>query len=239
MNRGGRSSTSVVNLPQFRVTWRDVTEVKVAVTSGMTEAQAKMVSRNGKPLLVYVYNDEVDDQARYSIEEAGAFFDDKVAVGARLFDCVRIDMESAKSDGALKEHLGRENTIVFLRPDYTYAESIEFKSTKVKARSVFGAMCKTMKLDYENCVSTTYKKMKALQKERIKLEKDASKVADFDEKILRETSANKREKLVASRDKVQEALDAEYAKLDEQENKLFDLVAKTSGKEKMKDSEKS
>ena len=129
-----------------------MTEVKVDVTSGMTESQAQAISRNDKPLLVYVYNDEADEEARYSIEEASAFFDDKVAVGARLFDCVRIDMESAKSDNALKDHLGRANTIVFLRPDYKFVDSIEFKSTKVKARSVFGAMCKTMKLDYKNCV---------------------------------------------------------------------------------------
>lgn len=216
-----------------------MTEVKVEVTSGMTEAQALSVSRRDKPLLVYVYNDVADDQARYSIEEAGAFFDDKVAVGARLFDCVRIDIESAKNDGALKEHLGRDNTLVFLRPDFSFASSIEFKGDKIKARSVFGDMCKTMKLDYENCVATTYKKMKALQKDRAKLESDARKVADYEEKILAETSATKREKLVASRDKIQAKLDAEYAKIDEQENKLFALVSKHDDKANEKDSAKS
>jgi len=211
-----------------------VSEVKVDVTSGMTESQAKAISRNGKPLLVYVYNDEADEEARYSIEEASAFFDDKVAVGARLFDCVRIDMESAKSDSALKDHLGRANTIVFLRPDYKFADSIEFKSTKVKARSVFGAMCKTMKLDYKNCVATTYKKMKSIQKERAKLTPDARKVAQFDEKILAEANAKKRDKLVANRDKAQEELDAANAKIDEKEGKLFDLVAKKDAKAKDK-----
>lgn len=225
---GGRSSTSVINLPQFRVSWRDVTEVKIDVTSGMTEEQAKALSRNDKPLMVYVYNDLADEEARYSIENASAFFDDKVAVGARLFDCVRIDLESAQSDGALKEHLGRDNTIIFLRPDYKFAGAIEFKSTKIKPRSVFGAMCKTMKLDYKNCVATTYKKMKSIQKERVKLQPDARKVAEFDEKILKESSAKKREKLVSSRDKAQEELDAKHAKIDEKENELFNLVAKGS-----------
>ena len=236
---GGRSKTSVVNLPQFKVSWRDVTEVKVEVTSGMTESQAEAISRSDKPLLVYVYNDIADEEARYSIEEASAFFDDKVAVGARLFDCVRIDMESAKSDGALKEHLGRANTLIFLRPNYKFVGAIEFKSTKVKARSVFGAMCKTMKLDYENCVATTYKKMKSIQKERAKLGPDSRKVLELEEKILGEENAKRRDKLVASRDKAQAELDEANAKIDEKESKLFNLVAKNNGKAKLEDCEES
>lgn len=205
----------------------------------MTEAQAESISRSDKPLLVYVFNDAEDEESRYSIEEASAFFDDKVAVGARLFDCVRIDMESAKSDGALKEHLGRENTLIFLRPDYKFVSAIEFKSTKVKARSIFSAMCKTMKLDYKNCVSTTYKKVKALQKKRSKLEPDTRKVLDYEEKILAEENAKRRDKLVAKRDKVQAELDEANASFDEEENKLFDLVAKNDGKEKPEDCDKS
>ena len=213
--------------------------MKIDVTSGMTEEQARSISINDKPLLVYVYNDETDEEARYSIEEASAFFDDKVAVGARLFDCVRIDMESAKTDGALKDHLGRDNTVIFLRPNYKFVSAIEFKSTKVKARSVFGAMCKTMKLDYKNCVATTYKKMKTLQKERAKLTPDARKIAQVDEKILSEKSARKRDKLVANRDKMQEKLNVANAKIDQKEGKLFNLVAKSSKKTKAEDCEES
>ena len=207
-----------------------MTKVSRDVVSGMTEEEATKISRNDKPIMVYIYNDLTDEEARYSIEEASAFADDKVAVGARLFDCVRIDIESAKKDRKLADHLGRENTIVMLRPDFKFSKAIIFKGSKVKARSVFGAMCSTMKLDYKNCVATTYKKMKAIQKERSKLSPEQTKIDQYDEKILKEESAKKRDKLVAKRDKMQEKLDGEMTKLDAKEDKLFSLVDKTSAK---------
>ncbi len=205
----------------------------------MTQEQAEAISRNDKPLVVYIYNDEVDEEARFSIEEAAAFFDDKVAVGARMFDMVRIDMESAKNDRVLKDHIGRENALVFLRPDYKFAKAIQFKGTKVKARSVFSAMCATMKLDYKNCVATTYKKMKTIQKARTKLAPDATKIAQMDDKILAETSDKSRDKLVAKRDKMQDKLDVENLKLDTQENALFTLSAKVDKTAKTKDCDES
>jgi hypothetical protein len=212
-----------------------VTRVSRDVVSGMSEAEAAKISRNDKPIMVYIYNDLLDEEARYSIEEASAFGDDKVAVGARLFDCVRIDIESAKKDRMLADHLGRENTLVMLRPNFKFSKAIVFKKNKVKARSVFAAMCATMKLDYKNCVATTYKKMKAIQKERSKLTPEQRKIDQIDEKILNEDSAKKRDKLVANRDKMQEKLDGSMAKLDQKEDQLFNLVEKASANAKKKD----
>lgn len=210
------------------MSWKDVTRVTQDVTTGMTEAQAAAISRNDKPLIVYVYNDEVDEDARFSIENASAFVDDKVAIGARFFDCVRIDAETAKNDRALKEHIGRANSLIFVRPDFKVAKVVHFKGTKINARKVFGNMCSTMKFDYENCVSTAYSKMKKIQKSRLKLDQELSKVSALDLKIADEKSARRRDKLVAQRDKMQEALDTKYEKFDAQEAKLFELTLKQS-----------
>ena len=224
--RGGRSATSVLNLPQFRTSWRDVTRVSKDVTTGMTEKEAAAVVRHERPILVYVYNDEKDDDARFAIEEAAAFANDKVAVGARFFDCVRLDLETAKSDRMLKEHLGRQNSLLFVRPDYSVANAMHFKGSKLAAAKVFGAMCKTMKLDYSNCVKSAYSKMQKLQKSRVKLDREMVKVNQLDEKIVAEKSAKKREKMIKERDKEQEKLDAQYAKIDEKMGKLFALQVK-------------
>ncbi len=205
----------------------------------MTQEQAEAITRSDKPLLVYIYNDDADKEARFSIENASAFFDDKVAVGARLFDTVRIDYESAKKDRVLKDHIGRENALVFLRPNYKFAKAIQFKGVRIKARSVFSAMCATMKLDYENCVATTYKKMKTIQKARSKLAPDATKIAQMDDKILAETSDKSRDMLVAKRGKMQDKLDAANLKLDTQETALFTLSAKPDKNAKKKDSKES
>jgi hypothetical protein len=225
---GGRSKTSVTNLPQFRVSWKDVTKVSRDVTTGMTEKEAAAIARNERPMIVYVYNDEVDEDARFAIETASAFLDDKVAVGARFFDCVRIDAETAKSDRALKDHVGRANTLIFVRPNYEVADALQFKGAKVNARKVFGEMCATMKLDYENCVKTAYAKMKKIQKERVELDGEQAKIAALDDEIIEEKSARNREKLVAKRNELQAELDLKYEKIGAEEAKLFALALKAS-----------
>ena len=64
-------------------------------------------------------------------------------------------------------------------------------------------------------------------------------LAKIDEKILSEKSARKRGKLVANRDKMQEKLDGAYAKIDEKEGQLFNLVIKSNGASKEKDCDES
>jgi hypothetical protein len=194
----------------------------------MTEEQATAASRNDRPILVYVYNDEIDEESRFSIAKASAFADDKVAVGARFFDCVRIDAATAKEDHALKAHIGRANSLIFVRPDYKVSKVFHFKGVKIQARKVFGEMCATMRLDYANCVKTAYGKMKKIQKERVSLDQDQVKVSAIDDKIVNEKSAKRRDKLVAERDKLQTKLDAQYEKIDAKEAKLFELTAKKS-----------
>lgn len=225
---GGRSKTSVTNLPQFRVSWKDVTRVSRDVTTGMTEKEAAAAVRNERPILVYVYNDEVEEDARFAIESASAFMDDKVAVGARYFDCVRIDAETAKKDHALKDHIGRVNSLLFVRPNYEVADALYFKGTRVNARKVFGEMCATLKLDYENCVKSAYSKMKKIQKERVDLDQEQAKIAALDGKILEEKSERRREKLIAERDELQAKLDKKFEKIDAEEAKIFELELKTA-----------
>jgi len=224
---GGRSTTSVLNRPEFRVKWRDVTQVSRDLITGMTEDEAKAISRHERPLMVFVYNDELDEESRFEIESASAFLDDKVAVGARYFDCVRIDLESAKGDRVLKEHVGRANSLVFVRPNYEVAEKIFFKGVRVNARKVFGDMCKTLRLDYENCARKAAKEMRDIQKERYDLQREQAEVAEIDEDISEEESPRRREKLIEKRDELQDELDKQFTKLSEAEKKLFELKAKT------------
>ena len=100
-------------------------------------------------------------------------------------------------------------------------------------------MCATMKLDYKNCVATTYKKMKTIQKARGKLSPDATKIAQMDDKILAQTSDKSRDRLVVKRDKMQDKFDAANLKLDTQETALFVLSAKVDKNAKQKDCDES
>jgi len=196
----------------------------------MTEEQAQAVSHNDKPILVYVYNDEEQEDARFAIEAATAFGDDQVAIGARFFECVRIDIESAKNDRALKDHIGRQNSLVFVRPNYEVADALHFKETRIASRKIFGEMCATLRMDYENCAKKAYSEMRKIMKERVELDQEADDVRKLDAEILEQESARKREKLIAQRDKVQKKLDDAYLKIDEAESKLFKLEPKPTDK---------
>jgi hypothetical protein len=195
------------------------------VVSGMTEAEAAETMRAERPMIVYIYDGEAEEDLRFEIEECKAFFDDKVAIGARFFDCIRIDAESAREDRALAESYKKLPALVFLRPNYEVAARVSGKFTTGK---VFSSMCKTMKKDYANCVNTVVKKQQRIMKERVELTKQWGKVDELDERIADEKSDKRRAKLIKEREDLAGKLDKEMGELTATESKLYELESKAA-----------
>ena len=198
------------------------------VISGMSEDEAKSTLTNDRPIIVFVYDADVDEQ-RFLVEEQKAFFDDKVAVGARFFDCVRIDLESAKTDRALAKAVKRAPALVFLRPDYSVHKTITAK--KFNAGKIFAAMCSTTMKDYKTCVMRAISTQKKLTKERSKLDKEWVKLERINTQIDDERSQRKRARLIKERDALQKKLGDIEVKLDERESALYKLEKKASKRE--------
>ena len=209
-------------LPQFQIRWRDVTEVAQAITTGMTEEEAAAVSRLDRPLLVFIYdeNADVDGDPRFEIEQHKAFQDDQVVIGARFFDCVRIDKTSAAKDRVLKPYARRSPSLVFVRPDLSAFKALK---GKFSARSVYSAMCATMQKDYQNCVRTAVKKQRALQKELLKVNKMRVEVVTLNERIDDTESTRKRAKLVKERDALEKEIGVAEGRLNEREGAIYEL----------------
>ncbi|MHC4959632.1 MAG: hypothetical protein ACYTGN_14800 [Planctomycetota bacterium] len=189
--------------------------------TGMTEEQAKATLKHDSPLLVYVYDDNVENQ-RYEIEESKAMADDRVLVGTRFFDCVRIDLESARDEAVLKG-VKRAPALVILRPDYKIAKTLYGKLT---SKRVFSAMMSSVKKDYENCIDCVYKEQKKLTKKWNALNADMAKVQALSEKIADEPQRKKRSKLTKERDEMQARLSKAEEALSKEETELYALKVK-------------
>ena len=199
--------------PQFQIRWRDATEVSKEITTGMTEEESMRASRAERPLFVFIH----DADATTGTEDDKAFQDERVAVGARFFDCVRVSKADAAEDRILKEYAPKAPILVFVRPSYEVAGTHQ---ARFNASKVFDGMCATMKKDYKNCVQTVLKQQREIEKERAALEREKEKLAKLEEES----------KASAKTEKMRTDLAATESALVTREETLYRLEPKDEGK---------
>jgi len=140
----------------------------------MTEEQSKKASLAERPLFVFIH----DADATTGQEDDKAFSDERVAIGARFFDCVRISKGDAVEDRLIASHAVKAPVLVFVRPNY---EVVSAHPARFNATKIFDAMCATMKKDYKNCVDTVLKQQREIEKDRATLEREKEKLAKLEE----------------------------------------------------------
>lgn len=169
-----RGKASLTSNPQFQIRWRDATGVATEITTGMTEEESAKASRAEKPLFVFIH----DADATVGTEDDKAFEDERVAVGARFFDCVRVSKADAAEDRLLKPYAAKAPILVFLRPNFEVAGAHQ---ARFNASKIFDGMCGAMKKDYKNCVDTVLKQQKEIEKDRADLQREKDKLAKLEE----------------------------------------------------------
>ncbi|MCK6461864.1 MAG: hypothetical protein L6Q95_18445 [Planctomycetes bacterium] len=179
----------------------------------MTEEQSAKASRAERPLFVFIH----DADATTGTEDDKAFQDERVAVGARFFDCVRISKADAAEDRLLKPHVAKAPILVFLRPSYEVAAS---HPARFNASKIFDAMCVTMKKDYKNSVDAVLKQQREIEKDRAALERDREKLAKLEEES----------KGSAKADKMRGEISAAESALAAREETLYKLEPRDEGK---------
>jgi hypothetical protein len=179
-----RGRNSISSNPAFQIRWRDVTNVAQEITTGMTEEESTKASRSERPLFVFIH----DADATTGTEDDKAFQDERVAVGARFFDCVRISKADAAEDRLLKPYVTKAPVLVFLRPSFEVAAS---QPARFNASKIFDAMCATMKKDYANSVDTVLKQQRDIEKERAALQREKDKLAKLEEESKDSPKAEK------------------------------------------------
>jgi len=211
------------------VQWKGVTHVSRGIVTGMTEEEAAKASRSDKPMLIYLYAEDPDAQEdpRNVVESDPAFTtSEKVAVGARFFDCLRIDAENAAEDRLLAEHVRKAPCLVYVRPTF---EVVTVQTGKFNANRIFDAMCRTMKLDYDNCVKTAFKAQQDIGRERDKLQLMKDKLARIESDMADERSDAVRRRLDTERSELAAEIAAAEQELRTRENALYVLDPKDDG----------
>jgi len=186
----------------------------------MTEEEAQATTSADKPTLVFIYDGSDEDQ-RFVIEDHKAFAEHKVAVGARFFDCVRIDAESAKGDRVFKDqHFTKLPALVFVRPNFEIGKAIVGRFT---ANRVFSAMSSVLKKDYRMQLKAVLKEQKEILKGWAKLDKRYVELRQLNDAIAEEQSQKKRGEMMRKRDALQTSLSASEATLEKREGDLYEL----------------
>jgi len=185
----GRASTS--SNPQFQIRWRDATSIAQDVTTGMTEEESAKTMRADKPLFVFISDPDADE----GTEDDKAFTDERVSVGARFFDCVRISKADAAEDRILKAYAPKAPILVFLRPSY---DVVTTHPARFNASKIFDAMSSTVKKDYKNSVDAVLKAQRDIEKERASIDRDREKLAKLEEDSRDSAKAEKLRTQIAS-----------------------------------------
>jgi len=203
-----------------------VTEVARATTTGMTEEQSQKANLAPQPMVVYLYADsgKEDEDPRAAIESDRAFTgNEKVAVGARFFTCLRIEAADARRDKILKKYIRKAPCLVFVRPCF---EPVAVLRAKFNANRIFDAMCATMRKDYQNCVPTVLKEQRKIGKQRDALQRDKDKLARLDETLADMKRAVRSKRLSKQRDVLEARITRAEAELARRENALYVLQPK-------------
>lgn len=206
-----------------------MTHVSRGIVTGMTEAEAVKASRSDKPMLVYLYADAADaeESPRDLVESDPAFTtSEKVAVGARFFDCLRIEAANAAEDRLLADQVRKAPCLVFVRPNF---EVVTVQTGKFNANRIFDSMCRTMKLDYDNCVKTAFKAQQDIGRERDKLQLLKDKLARIEADMADERSDAVRRRLDAERSELAAQISAAEQELRTRESALYVLEPKDDG----------
>jgi hypothetical protein len=222
-----RKVVPVSSRPEFRIEWRDVLRVSPTTTTGMTEEEAEKAATAARPLIVYIYGSDRREgkDPRYAIEDERVFRDDKVLVGARFFDCVRIHELDAKKDKALRKHAHKAPCLVFLRPDYDAVKCLRPKWTR---RRLYGAMFVTLRKDYENCIHCVFAAQKTMAAEEGALADARRELGALQGKVAAESNPQRLVSLKKKAGALERRVKQAEAELEERRAKLYELRPKTS-----------
>lgn len=201
-------------MARLAINWKTVTAVApAAVVTGQSEeesvkAQAALAER---PMIVYIVSDDTTDSDVRKLEDV-VFANEKMAIGTKFFDCLKISEGNALSDRLLKETGRSAPRIVFLTRAYEETDSLEGR--QISAGKLIKAMSNLVRKEYEDSFD--------------KMCRDYTKLLNDLDRL-----ESKRTKLAADRARLQEKPNpSREKKLERDEKELEEEIAEWNQKEK-------
>ena len=185
-------------MARLKISWRSLNEIAPqAVTTGETEENAEEAKQAGmraeKPMLVYVTSDDPTDKTTRKLE-AIVFANEKVGLGAKFFDTIKVTHGDALQDRLLKEHGRFAPRLVFLTRDYAVTDVMQKK--QLTAGKILKSMQKLARKEYATKFETMVRDYTKLLNELDRLESKKAALAD-QRRRLQEKPNKSRDKKVA------------------------------------------
>lgn len=191
------------------------------MTGEATEAeqQQQSATRLEKPMLIFINAEDDTDSDMRKLEDV-VFADERVQLGAKFFDCVKMTPGDAEQDRLVKEAGRLTPRLIFVGRDYKVEDVIE--GHKISSGKVVRAMQTVVRGEYETNFDTMVKEYRKLLDELDRLDSKRAYIADQKARLAEKADARRERKI--QRD--EEELQAEMADWTKKEQELLQLRRK-------------
>jgi len=212
---------------RLSINWRSTATVApAAVTTGETEAEsvAKQAQAAAeKPMMIYITSDDPTDKDTRKLESV-VFANEKVGVGSKFFDCIKVSSGDALVDRILKDAGKATPRLVFLDRQYEVKDVLE--NSELSGGKLLKAMKSVASSEYVSSFESMIRDYIKLLNELDRLESKKAALED-QRRRLAEKPNKSREKKVA-RD--EEEYKAEMEDWSQKEAKVLELRKKGDDK---------
>jgi hypothetical protein len=220
--RAGCDDRSDASNARLKIKWRVDTEV--APDAGRADPSTIDPSEWAEqPMMIYIPSDDPTDSITRKLEKV-VFPNEKVAIGAKFFDTIKISARDALDDRLLTEHAEVTPQIVFLKRDYTEHAALQQK--QISASKLLKAMRSVAREEYVNDFDTMIRTYSRLLDELDRLEAKREALAKQRKRLEAQPNAAKIRQL----ERDEEAYDAAMEAWLEKEEKLLALRPKGAKK---------
>ncbi|HEY7862470.1 MAG TPA: hypothetical protein VIE39_02350 [Thermoanaerobaculia bacterium] len=169
--------------------------------------------------MIYVTSDQENDGTTRKLEEV-VFKGEKLAIGAKFFDCYKISVADALQDRMLSEAGKDAPRIVLMTRGYEVTDVLE--KSQLSAGKISGAMADLVRKEYEDNFDKMCGDYAKLLNELDRLEGQKAQIADKKARLKEKPNAGKEKKLEREEAELKEA----YDKWDAREKDLLAFEAK-------------
>lgn len=125
-------------------------------------------------MVIYIAADDETSTTARKLEDI-SFKDERVAIGAKFFRCVKISAANAAEDRLLKEHGSSTPRLIFVKRNYEVVGVLE--NNKLSASKIQKEMAKLCKDEYTNSFSSMLSNYAKLLNELDRLDDTSTKLA--------------------------------------------------------------
>jgi hypothetical protein len=204
-------------LARLRINWRSLSEIAPqAVTTGVEENAEENADENAedskpsgmraeRPMLVYVTSDDPTDSTTRKLETV-VWVDERVGLGAKLFDTIKISAADASQDRILSENGRFTPRVVLMTRDYKVTDVLQRK--QISSGKVLKAMKRLAKKEYVTSFEKLVRNYTKLLNELDRLESKKTAIADQRRRLQEKPNRSREKKIARDEAEHEKAMDA-------------------------------